>query len=299
MEGVQSFFESSTIHGLTYISTTRKYVRLFWILVVLTGFAVAGYLINKSFETWAESPIKTTIETRPMSEIRFPKVTVCPPKNTYTDLNYKLMLAEKKTLNKVMRIDLYNYTEKIVNEHGYMDEIDKLHEEDRYYNWYHGYTRIERNSYYVTTSATSGVIKTQYFGEIFQQHLVERKALFNVNVYPPETVRNNKSVTLHFKLEKVSIQGLSIVQESFRADDYGWVDSRMSSVTFNFSPSSSAKDYINMMMTRNNIAEEYMNTMEMDNMPGFQLSWYYTDMESELLPDNKFYNNEENQLFIG
>ena len=96
MEGVQSFFESSTIHGLTYICTTRKYVRLFWILVVLTGFAVAGYLINKSFETWAESPIKTTIETRPMSEIRFPKVTVCPPKNTHTDLNYKLMLAEKK-----------------------------------------------------------------------------------------------------------------------------------------------------------------------------------------------------------
>ena len=34
MEGVRAFLESSTIHGLTYISTTKKCARLFWILVV-------------------------------------------------------------------------------------------------------------------------------------------------------------------------------------------------------------------------------------------------------------------------
>ena len=90
MEGVRTFLESSTIHGLTYVSTTRKYVRLFWIFVVIGGFVGASLLIKESFDSWSESPIKTTIETLPISEITFPKVTVCPPKNTFTDLNYDL-----------------------------------------------------------------------------------------------------------------------------------------------------------------------------------------------------------------
>ena len=76
MEELRIFLESSTIHGLTYISTTRKYVKLFWILVVIGGFTGAGMLICASFEAWNESPIKTTIETVSIKEITFPKVTV-------------------------------------------------------------------------------------------------------------------------------------------------------------------------------------------------------------------------------
>merc|ERR1712074_527772 len=46
MEGVRTFLESSTIHGLAYISISQKYARLFWILVVLTGFIGASLLIK-------------------------------------------------------------------------------------------------------------------------------------------------------------------------------------------------------------------------------------------------------------
>ena len=91
MEYVANFLESSTIHGLAYIATSRKYVRLFWIVVVIAGFTVAGILIQTSFQSWNDSPVKTTIETHSISKITFPKVTVCPPKNTYTDFNYDLM----------------------------------------------------------------------------------------------------------------------------------------------------------------------------------------------------------------
>ena len=98
MENVITFLESSTIHGLAYISTDRKYVRLFWILVVIGGFTGAGVLIHQSFDNWAESPVKTTIETHPITELTFPKVTVCPPKHTYTDLNYDLMKIGNRTL---------------------------------------------------------------------------------------------------------------------------------------------------------------------------------------------------------
>ena len=144
MERIKTFLESSTIHGLNYISTTRKYARLFWMLVVLTGFTSAGYLIFVSFQSWAVSPIKTTVETLPISRIKFPKVTVCPPKNTYTDLNYDLMLAENFTLTDEMRDELINYSQKVIDEHTFMDDLNKLQQEDRYYNWYYGYSKIER-----------------------------------------------------------------------------------------------------------------------------------------------------------
>ena len=143
MEGVRTFLESSTIHGLTYISTTRKYARIIWILVVITGFVGASLIIKESFDSWSESPVKTTIETLPISDIKFPKVTVCPPRNTFTDLNYDLMMTENITLTKNMRDDMFKYALDVINEDSfYGNNWTKLHEEDRFYNWYHGYSQI-------------------------------------------------------------------------------------------------------------------------------------------------------------
>ena len=110
------FLESSTIHGLAYISTTRKWVKLFWIVVVVSGFVGAGYIIKESFDSWAESPVKTTIETLPMDELKFPKVTVCPPKNTFTDLNYDLIMTENITLTEEMRDEMFRYAVDVINE---------------------------------------------------------------------------------------------------------------------------------------------------------------------------------------
>ena len=46
MRGVKEFLQSSTIHGLAYMATTdHKLTRLFWMLVVLSGFAGATYMI--------------------------------------------------------------------------------------------------------------------------------------------------------------------------------------------------------------------------------------------------------------
>ena len=132
MDGVRVFLESSTIHGLTYISTTQKHARLFWFFIVVTGFCGAGYLIRESFASWSESPIKTTIETLPISEIKFPKVTVCPPRNTFTDLNYDLMITENVTLSNDQKDELYEYVVELIDEHLYMDPWDRMHEENRF-----------------------------------------------------------------------------------------------------------------------------------------------------------------------
>ena len=93
MEGVRTFLESSSISGLNHISTTKKCARVFWVLVVITAFFLSGVLIFESFDSWSNSPVRTTIETLDIREIQFPKVTVCPPKNTLTDLNYDFMLG--------------------------------------------------------------------------------------------------------------------------------------------------------------------------------------------------------------
>ena len=117
MESVRAYLESSTVHGLVYISSTRRLARLFWILVVMAGFTGAGYMIYQSFDGWAESPVKTTIETLPITEITLPKVTVCPPKNTFTNLNYDLMLLETMTCimtGKRLNWNFVSYTKKLV-----------------------------------------------------------------------------------------------------------------------------------------------------------------------------------------
>ena len=171
---IKNFLESSTIHGLTYISTTSKYVRLLWTIVVIIGFTTAGVIIYQSFETWAETPISTTTETRSIREITFPKVTVCPPKGTYTSLNYDLMnVHDRNTLEKENSIELKEFAFVLLYDEIFrrvIKNLTKLDENNRYYNWYHGLSKIElynatKDFHHVHTCATNGTVTTQYFNE--------------------------------------------------------------------------------------------------------------------------------------
>ena len=143
MDGVSSFLESSTIHGFYHIATSKKIARVFWIFVVCFGFLGAVLLINSSFEAWNESPINTIIETLSIKEIEFPKVAVCPPRNTYTNLNYDILNA-----NHTSRLDekvislLINTTVK--NMHELETDVataNFFEEENRFRNWYFGFDK--------------------------------------------------------------------------------------------------------------------------------------------------------------
>ena len=57
-----------------------------------------------------------TIKTRPITEITLPKVTVCPPKNTFTNLNYDLMMLENMTMNNETREELTHYAVKLIQD---------------------------------------------------------------------------------------------------------------------------------------------------------------------------------------
>ena len=141
MEYLNTFFESSTIHGVSYLASTRKLHRLFWIFVVFAGFSGAGYLIQQSFQVWQDNPITTTIETRPISEVTFPLITVCPPKGTHTNFNYDL----EQTKDVKIRFDkdiLYDSFLKHFRELDYRKYVNKwmtgFKLENRHKHWYTG-----------------------------------------------------------------------------------------------------------------------------------------------------------------
>ena len=180
MENIKTFLESSTIHGLSYISTSRKCLRIFWVLTIILGFTSAGILIYQSFLDWHDNPETTTIAIRPIEEINFPKVTVCPPKNTYTNLNYDLMMTENLTLTK-------NNTKQLLNNFGkyfHKKDFDKtkkritnFKEKNKYRNWYNGLTEVPiyltRSKLFldddIRTSARSGEVSSPYFGTQFDE----------------------------------------------------------------------------------------------------------------------------------
>ena len=212
------------------------------------------------------------------------------------------MLAENFTLTEEMRDELIKYSEKVIDEHVYTDNFDMLEENDRYYNWYYGYSVISRTSFtiygqscYIVTSATSGVVTTQYFGEEYQQSLVQRKVYYQVSVYPPEKIRNNNNVTLHFNLEKVSMTGLSNGYDNTGLDG-GKIEAELTSISFNFTPPGSWNRSI--FLNRNNINEADFQNIDLEAMPGFRFSWHYTGLGENVTPDTRYSYSHENQLFI-
>ena len=111
MESLKEFLESSTIHGLAYISSAPSLLsKAFWFLIVVTGFSLAFCLINSSYTDWQASPIATSITTHPISELDFPTITVCPPEGSNTALNYDLARARNITLSVRDREALINLT---------------------------------------------------------------------------------------------------------------------------------------------------------------------------------------------
>ena len=308
MESIKTFLESSTIHGLTYISTTRKYVRLFWILVVVSGFTGAGVIIYQSFQSWEESPVKTTLETRPITEMMYPKVTVCPPKNTHTILNYYLELTENMTIDDSTRKELAEYALEVIQDQVYeevMSNISLINEENLYHNWYFGQSKISLPfwgevgkgwcdfswckkvslKHLIVTSANSGVISTQYFGEAFNKSNLHKSFLSAVLFYKPSEVLQNENVTFHIQINRNELRGVD--KYLWGANDY---DDDVQNKIYNFTPPQS----FGLFAFLRDVSEYQFNVIKMDFMPGFTIQWKYSSKNQEILSN---YFNDDSSVF--
>ena len=306
MQNFKVFLESSTIHGLTYISTTRKYAKLFWILTVIGGFTGAVCLIYQSFQSWADNPITTTIDTLPITEITFPKVTVCPPKDTYTDLNYDLTMAENMTLSDDKRNELAVYAMEILADHisnRIIANLTILKDDDRYYNWYHGYTQMTLPqpkkikmakkdydydiSYLLSTSAKSGSVTSRYFGEKFDADKVETSVYYQLDIDTPDRVhpghRKGRTISMHFDIERV---GMDDLPSGF---DRYWNSGCGSS--FKLAPNKQYSCSYYRQVSLHDVKQ-----LKLTMMPGFNVTWYYIGLQNEDRWWAKFTENEEDIL---
>ena len=286
MEGIRSFLDSSSINGLNHISTTKGLSRLFWIFVVFSGFLVSGFLIHQSFQSWEQQPIVTTIETLPADEMKMPKVTVCPPKNMFTDLNYDLMLARNMTFSNGMREELRNYAEYAIDI-GYLNYLSKVEVKDHFYKWYKGTSLIELPTlrkdkktaphlmidFTLKSYALSGNITSEYFGQKFNLDLIERNVNYQVQIHIPDYLKNNENISIHLKYEWIRPdKGSGRVSMSkdpnghFTLQDYKEYSLNLKHDTLDFI----RVNYIY------KLTEKDFQNFQMDSMPGFKLSWYYS-----------------------
>ena len=105
-------------------------------------------------------------------------------------------------MNYDNRNELRKYAIDLIHENLHnvtMKNLSKIQDNERFSNWYHGYTRIQlpikpinaimenfgEYIYSVETTALSGNISSQYFGEYFDAEKVVAGITFMVHVYPP------------------------------------------------------------------------------------------------------------------
>ena len=196
------------------------------------------------------------------------------------------MMTENMTLDNDTIHELWNYTLEIIDEHLYntmLTNFSRLVDNDRYYNWFHGYTEIELPFYdvdganlAVNTAAKSGTISTQYFGDKFDVNKVETKAYFKVKVdVPMDSVRENPNVTLNFDIETVTMD-LSIGEDSILLGQE-LIPIHTTKMNKSFSP----PGWDTYIVLKRETTHEDLKAVDMKLMPGFRLSWSFTGIMEE------------------
>ena len=293
METLRNFLEVSTIHGLSYLSTSKKSQRLIWTFVVLTGFTSAAIMIHAAFENWAESPISTNINTRPISEFRLPKISVCPPKNTFTNLNYDLMTAQNMTLSNETRSMLKDQALQMLSDLTFEEiikNISLVEESSKYTNWYKGFTEIELPSYVGNDDrrlekqrntinfdfilySLSGNITTQHFGDIYKEKLVERMLYISATFKVPQSLQYSEEYLM------INMENVPLIGHEKMCLDYTCSDLKEQILSKSISLKRGDREIL-FEFSRKITTREIRKFQNIERMPGFTLWWSYSQNTS-------------------
>ena len=167
MDILKEFLESTTIHGLYYISTCKSRIaKAGWLMVVAMGFAASTFLIHSSFAEWAKSPVATTITPHPVADMTFPDVTICPPKGLNGALKYDLMKLANMSLSPEKKDELHLVAAQIFNEEGGKVIADLIGEKniESLYNGFQVITK-EKESIMFKMSHPNGTFESPFYGQ--------------------------------------------------------------------------------------------------------------------------------------
>ena len=311
----KNLLESSTIHGVAYLATTRKFARCFWLLVVISCFIGASLLIREAFKTWSDNPVSTTIETRPISELRFPKVTVCPPKDTLTDLNDILIRVTNKTFDYDTLNEstigyqvLEKYTTYFQNEDFILtlSKVSSFFENERYKKWYFWSSSAKfpsqysnkHNSTTIITVASYGVMSSPHFKEKLNFNKYEQLTTYNVEINSPFYVDASLIIDMEYSVLENNYECLKIsgVRTSHISN---CLNSEENFIQIEKKVKGLEKTTISFHRTTYLTKTSMTEILDQKEITGFKLSWNITTNNTNNQRKYPWYKETDNHIFIG
>ena len=143
----------------------------------------------------------------------------------------------------------------------------------------------------VYTSDTSGTIFTKHFGSKFDDGKVETDIGYWVRIIPPKSVKTNFNVTLHFEIDKILMEDLPLGQkDAFNTPSDGYVQTNGEFMSRNYTPPGHSQ-FVELIRK---VAVASVKKQNMDLMPGFKLTWYYSGQN--VVAEDTYYSNNNNVL---
>ena len=234
MEILRDFLETSTIHGLAYISNVpSKPGKALWLTIVTAGFCTAGYLINSSYEEWESTPVATSISTHPIATLPLPIITICPPEHANTVLNVDLVRAGNISLTKADRQALINVSRQLFIHKPSQNFVDvaqrltnkeaipQLKAETRSYpSSYENTDRGSNQGFEIWSTELAGNYSTPGFGST--RNCSKNDPNIHFTLYIPQTVvmRKENLVNESFEVEIVALNCDEFEVEYREGDKY-------------------------------------------------------------------------------
>ena len=162
----------------------------------------------------------------------------------------------------------------------------------QFYNWYYGYTELRLPfisspwydndiAYVINTYATTGSITTQYFGEKFDVDKLELDINYKLRLMVPDSIISNPNASIHFTIEKVTMQNLKRGRDNLFVGGLNFNDYN----EFKASRKPFTRKYLDdkcqcyeIFLNRKVSKEDVVSSVKLDQMPGWNISWYYTGL---------------------
>ena len=304
LKGIKEFLDTSTIHGLAYISSTKGPPKVFWTTVVVCSFLTAGLMISSSFSNWFDNPIATTEKTLSVKEVTFPTITVCPPRNTFTNLNWDLIKGQNLTIDEQTRNSMrYTMYEVIHGEFvkETMAAFAFYNEESKSRNYYHGYDELrwiedvstDAKKPLVLTLSSAAVndsVRSPYFGEQYADSKFFRDLSFYFDIKIPKEIEKNSSIYLFVKVTA------DIVGSPMEEVLYNWKDvmggQREVLLTI---PVTRCYNRKCSLSYKRKISDEFVSDWLDKRMTGVEIEWHYN---ATVTPDAEYIEDNENFIRI-
>ena len=218
---------------LSYFPSQTKAAKILWFGIVCLGFIGAGVLIGKSYKEWQESPIATSITTHPIDDLDFPKVTICPPRDSNTALYHDLVRVGNGSLSSKDKDILKKATHETLIEGTHNDYAKKMSVTlhmgnlDQVLQGFHSMPTPCNHAYNFKIKMwnLNGTITTPWFEGLFMEEYYQEDKEFLVVLELPKDIK-----------DKVGNGSFNIELDIDTREEEGWIEEINLLPTFTFHP---------------------------------------------------------------